>query len=327
MNDSIAQNTDLLTDIYKRAHLAAMHSERTVREIKSGRIRMPFHSPRGQEIIPASISVLLDANDYMVTTYRGAHDLIAKGVPLKYLWAEYAGRVTGTCKGKGGPMHLTYPEVGAMVTTGVVGSGLPIANGLALSSQVNREGRVTVCYFGDGASNIGAFHEALNMASLWKLSVVFVCQNNRYAEHTSYATGTAIECIADRAAGYSMPGVHVNGNDPVAMTQVSREAVDRARNGEGPALIEAMTFRFSGHSVGDSNHYMADGELASAIENDPVPVMRKSLIDKGHASEKMLADVEEGNMRELDEAVKFAYASDYPEGVELKIDVFENEVA
>lgn len=326
MNEAATASADTLTDIYRRAHLAMIHSMRAELEIKTGKVRMPFHSPRGQEIIPASISVLLSDRDYMVTVYRGAHDLICKGVPLKDLWAEYAGRVTGTCKGKGGPMHLTYPDAGAMVTTGVVGSGLPIANGLALSSQVRKDERVTVCYFGDGASNIGAFHESLNMASLWNLPVIFVCQNNLYAEHTSYARGTAVERIADRASGYSMPGKRVDGNDPLVMYAMAKEAIGRARTGNGPTLIEAMTFRFCGHSLGDGGHYMGEGELDRAMAQDPVVALKKYLLQEGYASEEVLTQIEEGNTELLDSAVEFAYASDYPEVSELKVDVFEQEI-
>ena len=165
--------------------------------ISAGRIATPYYSPAGQEIIPSAISSLLADRDYVVTIYREIHDQIAKGVPLKQLWAEIAGKLTGTCKGKGGPMHITHPASGIMVTTGIVGSGMPIANGIALSSQIRGDGRITVCYFGDGAANIGAFHEALNMASLWKLPVIFVCQNNQYAEHTSFGLGTAAKRISD----------------------------------------------------------------------------------------------------------------------------------
>ena len=320
-------NSQQLVEIYKRAHLATAHSERVVGEVTKGKVRMPFHSPRGQEIVPAAISMHLTDSDYIVTTYRGAHDLICKGVPLKYLWAEYAGRITGTCKGKGGPMHLTYPEVGAMVTTGVVGSGLPIANGLALSAQLDGDERVTICNFGDGASNIGAFHEALNLASLWKLGVVFVCQNNRYGEHTAYARSTTVENISQRASSYSMPGVLVDGNDAVAMHTAAGEAIARARKGDGPTLIEAMTFRFQGHSLGDNSHYMQEGELDEAVTNDPVPALRQALIEQNLATEESLCELENDNIALLDEAIDFAYSSSYPEVTEIKSDVFEQEVA
>src|SRR5262249_5646661 len=161
--------------------------------------------------------------------YRGVHDMLAKGVPVKLLWAEVAGKVTGTCKGKGGPMHITHPATGVMVTTGVVGSSLPIANGLALATHIRGENRVTVAYFGDCASYVGAFNEALNMAAVWKLPVVLVCQNNRYGEHTRYEVNTSARQIADRAVGYGIPGVRVDGNDPLAMYAVAKEAIDRAR--------------------------------------------------------------------------------------------------
>jgi len=154
-------------------------------------------------------------------------------VPLKELWAELAGRATGTCKGKGGPMHITHPASGVMVTTGIVGSSMPIANGLALAAQVRGDKRVSVAYFGDGASNIGAFHESLNMASVWKLPVVFVCQNNQYAEHTKYAVCTSAANVADRAVSYSMPGRKVDGNEPLQVCAAAREAIDRARAGDG----------------------------------------------------------------------------------------------
>lgn len=327
MDASRHLTSDVRRQIYRRAHLAKIHCERTEKEILSGALRMPFHSPRGQEVLTATVSVLLTPQDYMVTIYRGAHDLICKGVPLKLLWAEYAGRATGVCKGKGGPMHLTYPECGAMVTTGIVGAGLPIANGLALSSQVKGDGRVTVCHFGDGASNIGAFHEALNLASLWKLPVVFVCQNNRYAEHSSYALGTAVERISDRAASYSMRGVTVDGNDPAQMYGVTADAIARARAGEGPTLIEAMTFRLSGHSTGDDSHYMPKGELQEAAKNDPVPALRAALLDESHATEAEIERIEMENGQLLDEAVAFALASPYPEVIENRRDVFSQEIA
>lgn len=216
---------DELIDIFTKMSLLKQNDERMRSAIKSGRFTMPYYSYRGQEVIPAAVSVCLTRDDYICTIYRGTHDSLAKGVPLPLLWAELAGRVTGTCKGKGGPMHITHPESGVMVTTGIVGSTMPIANGLAWGSQLRGDGRVTVAYFGDGASNIGAFHESLNMASLWKLPVIFVCANNGYAEHTKMAVGTAIDQISKRAASYTMPGVTVDGNDPLAMFEIGRAHV------------------------------------------------------------------------------------------------------
>lgn len=319
-------DSSTLLDIYRRANLIFQNDVRFRSMIKSGKLVMPYYSPRGQEIIPSALSVHLSNDDYICTIYRGIHDMLAKGVPSRLLWAELAGRATGTCKGKGGPMHVTHPESGVMVTTGIVGSSMPLANGLALASQIRGEDRVTIAYFGDGASNIGAFHEALNMASVWKLPVVFVCQNNGFAEHTRYEYGTSCANVADRAASYAMPGVIVDGNDPVAMWQVAGEAVSRARRGEGPTLVEAKTFRFQGHIFGDADGYMDPAEKAAAIEQDPLPRFRALLLEQGHAIEERLVEIEQANAAELEEAVEFAMNSPYPDLVELRRDVFAEEI-
>ena len=314
-------------EIFRKMSLLKQNDERFRSVIKSGRLTMPYYSPRGQEVIPSAISVCLTAEDYICTIYRGTHDSLAKGVPVKLLWAELAGRVTGTCKGKGGPMHITHPASGVMVTTGIVGSTMPIANGLAWASQLNGDGRVTIAYFGDGASNIGAFHESLNMASVWKLPVVFVCSNNGYAEHTKTAIGTAIDQISRRAASYTMPGIHVDGNDPVAMYSAAREAIDRARAGEGPTLIEAKTFRFFGHVFGDADGYMDEGERAAHMAKDPYPIFRAKLIADGDAAEEELAGIEAAHAAEIDAAIEFAFSSDYPDAAEIYRDVYQEEIA
>jgi acetoin:2,6-dichlorophenolindophenol oxidoreductase subunit alpha len=294
--------------------------------IKSGKIVAPYYSPRGQEAIPAAMSVNLTNDDYICTIYRGIHDMLAKGVPSKLLWAEIAGKATGTCKGKGGPMHITHPESGVMVTTGIVGSSMPIANGLALAAQIRGEKRVAVAYFGDGASNIGAFHEALNMASVWKLPVIFVCQNNGYGEHTRYELATSAKQISDRAIGYQMPGVTIDGNDPLAVYAASREAVARARAGDGPTLIEAKTFRFHGHVFGDADAYMSKGEKEAAMARDPVPRFRTWLLEGGVA-ESELAALETAIDKEIDEAVAFALESPVPDLSELHTDVLAEVAA
>lgn len=317
----------ILLDIYRKASLIKLNDERLRAALKSGRMIMPYYSARGQEFIPSALAVLLEHTDYLVTIYRGIHDMLAKGVPPRLLWAELAGKVTGTCKGKGGPMHITHPESGAMVTTGIVGSGLPIATGLALASQLRGENRVTWTSFGDGASNIGAFHEALNLASVWKLPVVFVCQNNRYAEHTSYAKGTSVERVADRASAYGMPGIHVDGNDPIAMYHAAKEAVERARNGGGPTLIEATTFRFHGHVMGDDGHYIPRDEYNQAVADDPYPRYRQYLIDNGHAAAEELDAIDAEHLAVLDEAASFAASSPAPSVDELRRDVYADELA
>ena len=316
-----------LLEIFRKAALIKLNDERIIKQMMAGKLVMPYYSPRGQEIIPSAVSVNLDDDDYICTIYRGIHDMLAKGFPLGELWAELAGKVTGTCKGKGGPMHLTCPEKGMMVTTGIVGSSMPIATGLGWAAKLDGKKRVSVANFGDGAANIGAFHESLNMAALWKLPVIFICQNNLYAEHTSPAYSRVIDRISDRAAGYGMPGVTVNGNDPDEMYGAAKVAIDRARAGEGPTLIEAMTFRFNGHLLGEAGHYMDKAIYADAQAKDPMPILRARLIAQGIASEAEVAAIEADIDRQIDEALAAAMAADFPDAAELKRDVFAEEIA
>jgi pyruvate dehydrogenase E1 component alpha subunit len=273
------------------------------------------------------MAVHLKPTDYLVTTYRGVHDQLAKGIPLRLLCAEYYGKATGACKGKGGPMHITWPAGGVMVTTGVVGGGIPIANGLALASQLKSDGRVTLCCFGDGASNIGAFHESLNMASLWKLPVIFLCQNNGYGECTKYEKATAVANIADRAASYDMVGVTVDGNDAKAMWHAARDAVERARSGQGPTLLEAKTFRFHGHYFGDPGAYIPKEEYAAALARDPMPATRAEVLRTGTATEAQLTQFQQDIVAELDDALKFAAESSPPELAEIDRDIYAQGVS
>ena len=295
--------------------------------LMSGQAHFFFHSPRGQEVVAAAMGVALRSDDYWVTTYRGLHDELAKGVSLKAIWAEWLGKASGACGGRGGPMHITDPSVGLMVTTGIVGSGLPIATGLALAAQVRGESKVTVCSFGDGASNIGAFHEALNMASLWQLPVVFLCQNNTYAESTPFAKGTAVDHVADRAASYRMPSLAVDGNDPPAMLDAAREAVDHARSGRGPVLLEANTYRLMGHYFGDGMGYIPKEELAARTAADPVVRYRALLIDEGLLSEKEIDGIEADAAADIEEAYLFACSSPDPDPAELLANVYSEAVA
>jgi pyruvate dehydrogenase E1 component alpha subunit len=315
-----------LLEIYRRTALINRSDARFRALLTQGKLAIIYYPVRGQELLAAAAMTALQPDDYLVTTYRGLHDQLAKGVPSRLLWAECAGRATGSCKGKGGPMHITHPDSGVMVTTGVVGSGLPIANGLALASQNRGDGRVTVVSFGDGAANIGAFHEALNMAQLWKLPVIFLCQNNRFGEHTAYAAHTATASIVDRAAGYGMRGVKVDGNDAVATYVAVRQAADRARAGEGPTLLEAMTFRMLGHFFGADFSYVPKEMLAAAAANDPVPAFRLSLLGR-QIAESELAGIDAAVEREIDDAVEFALASPFPTPAELDIDVRAEEAA
>lgn len=317
---------DLMLDIYRRASLVQQADERFRAMILGGQLQIIYYSPRGQEILSAALMSALRPDDYLVTTYRGIHDQLSKGIPPRDLWAEFAGKETGTCKGKGGPMHITHPETGVMVTTGIVGSGLPIANGLALASQLEGDGRVTVVCFGDAATNIGAFHESLNMAQIWKLPVIFVCQNNLYGEHTPQAMSTGCAELIDRAPGYGIRGVQVNGNDAFAMYAAAKEAADYARAGDGPTFIEAKTFRFMGHLLGDDSHYIPAEEMAAAQAADPVPAYRRQLLERQIAAADLDA-IDAAIASEIEDAVRFALDSSYPDTAEIRRDVYATEIA
>jgi acetoin:2,6-dichlorophenolindophenol oxidoreductase subunit alpha len=313
---------EVLMDIYDKMSLLYHNDERARAVIRSGRLVMPYYSFRGQEAIPATVCAQLRDSDTVATIYRGTHDMLAKGCPLDKLWAELAGRVDGTCKGKGGPMHVTHPESGMMVTTGIVGSSMPIACGFAWANKLNGTDDVSVAFFGDAANNIGAFHESLNLAAIWKLPVIFVASNNRYGEHTKFEETCAVDSIATRAAAYGIPGHKVNGNDVVELYNATEEAIGRARAGEGPSLIEANTFRFFGHVFGDDDSYMPAGEKEAAAANDPWPNFRKFLTEGGYATEADLEKIDEGHKEAIEAAVAFALASPFPDASELYIDVY-----
>ena len=321
-----APDRDKLRDIYTRATKVYRTDEKFRSLLTAGKVAVMYYPVRGQEVVSAAMMAALEPDDYLVTTYRGQGDQTAKGLPSELFWAECIGKVTGTCKGKGGPMHITHPDTGVMITTGVVGSGIPIANGLAMASQNRGDGRVTVASFGDGAANIGAFHEALNMAQLYKLPVVFLCQNNRYGEHTAFADHTASSSIMARAEGYGMRGAQVDGNDALAMYAAAREAVDRARAGEGPTLLEAMCYRMMGHFFGADFSYMPPEHLAEMKAADPMPKLHKLMLDHQFSEEELdriTAQIDE----EIDQAVAKALDAPFPGPEELRRDVFEEEIA
>lgn len=313
---------DTLLDIYTRTMKVNRTDEKFRSLLMQGKVAVMYYCVRGQELVSAAAMTALRDEDYVVCTYRGQGEQTAKGIPAEKWWAECLGKVTGTCKGKGGTMHITHPEKGIMVTTGVVGSGLPIANGLAMASQNTGDGKVTMVSFGDGAANIGAFHEALNMAQLYKLPVVFLCQNNRYGEHTAFADHTQSESIYGRAAGYGMKGVRVDGNDVFAMYHAAKDAVDRARAGEGPTLIEAMCYRMMGHFFGADFSYMPKEHLAEMQREDPLPKLRAVMLER-QFTEGELDAIVAGIDAEIEDAVAKALAADLPGPEELQIDVFE----
>ena len=311
-----------LLEIYRKALKIQLIDEKVRGLLMSGRMAAVFYSPRGQEILAGAMAVNLKPTDYIVTTYRGMHDQVAKGIPLRNLFAEYYGKATGTCKGKGGPMHITYPTLGIMVTTGVVGAGLPIANGLALASQLKKDGRVTVVSFGDGASNIGAFHESLNMASLWKLPVVYVIENNQYAMGTSIARSSAETELFKRGISFEIPGEEVDGMDVLAVRKAAAKAVERAREGEGPYILEMKTYRYRGHSMSDPAKYRTREEVQDMREHhDPIEMLKKKLLDAKHVTEDDLKKIEAEVREVVNDSAQFAQDSPEPDPAELWTDV------
>lgn len=312
----------IAVDIYRTMARIAATDARIQQGLVAGALQCQYYPCGGQEAIPAGIAPLLRADDKSVITYRCIHDIVAKGTPIREIIAEIYGRETGTSKGKGGPMHLCDPDSGLMVTTGIVGAGAPIAAGIALGEQLKGSGNVVTCSFGDGAANIGAVHEALNLAALWKLPVVFVCQNNLYAEYTSYAQSTASPSIAGRAEGYGMAGERVDGTDPFAVHEAATRAIARARAGEGPTLLECMAYRLQGHSFGSDEGHMDAADLASARAVNPVKRYRQRLLDDGHADSATLDTIDAAVLAEVDDAQAFADASQAPPASELDIDIF-----
>jgi len=308
--------------VYRTMATIRATEDRIVKGLRSGEFRMTYYPVRGQEAIPAAVSAHLRNDDFMVTTYRGMHDCIAKGVPLDEMLAEMCGRVTGTSKGKGGPMHLSDPHSGLMVTTGVVGGGLPIATGLALASVLKGTDQVTVVNFGDGATSIGGTHEASNLAALWELPLVFVCQHNQYGEHTRFDQFTRTRRLADRFREYGMAAVTVDGNSVSEMYEVAGEAVRRARAGGGPTFLECLTFRLGAHAFGTATDYVDPEELARAEAAEPVGRYRRWLVDEEIATGDALHSLDQEVEAEVERALTSALAAPPPGPDELLTDVF-----
>lgn len=271
----------------------------------------------GEEATAVGTCAALKSDDYITSTHRGHGHCIAKGADIKRMMAELLGKETGYCKGRGGSMHIVDVSTGNLGANGIVGAGIPIATGAALASKRRKDGKVTVCFFGDGAVNVGPFHESLNMASIWKLPVVYVCENNQYAMSTSVQKATAVRDIAVRGQSYDMPGVVVDGNDVIAVFETVSEAVNRARRGEGPTLVESKTYRFFGHSKSDPRVYRSREEEQMWMAKDPIPRFANLLKEKGMATEEELKSIDELVDKEMEEALEFALNSPLPKLEEI----------
>ncbi len=307
--------------------LARATDERIRKGISTGEFFTTYWPSRGQEAIAGAISAALRTDDRLVTTYRGLHDQIGKGVPLVEILGEMLGRKVGACGGKGGTMHISDPSVGLMLSTGIVGAGIPVAIGLALAARSRGSDRVVAVSFGDGATNTGSFHEGANLAATWQLPVILVCQNNLYAEMTPIADTMHVEHVADRSAAYNMPGICTDGNDPLEVYSVLSAAVKRARSGEGPTLIECVTYRFFGHYFGDQMAYIPPEELAAAKQADPVDRFVDRLVTSGVIDREGAAEIEQRAKQQVDEAVAVVLASPAPSLDQLDQDVYADVVA
>jgi pyruvate dehydrogenase E1 component alpha subunit len=296
--------------------------ERAISEYRKG---LPgfVHPSIGQEAVPAGVCAFLREDDYTITTHRGHGDIIAKGAQLDRMMAELFARKTGYCKGKGGSMHIADVERNILGATGIVGDGIPIAAGVGAALKMQNLDSIMVAFFGDGATNSGAFHEGMGLAAAWCLPVLFVCQNNQYQQSTPTRDYCRLSDIADRAKGYGIPGMSVDGNDAIAVAEVAREAIERCRKGEGPILIVANTYRTVGHHMGDpGTSYRPKEEVEAWKKKDPIKRLRQQLVQNKMATDAELDEIENSVLRELDEAVKFAQESPEPTPEEALEDIY-----
>ena len=277
----------------------------------------------GEEAVASGVCATLNDTDYITSTHRGHGHLLAKGGVIKYMLAEMFGKKTGYCKGKGGSMHIADINLGILGANGIVGGGPPLATGAALAAQYRDTDAVAVCFFGDGASNQGTTHEAMNLAACWKLPVIFVNENNMYGLSACTLDTMCIADVADRASAYGIPGVVVDGNDVVAVYEATVEAVKRARKGQGPTLIECKTYRHRGHTEGDpGTAYRSKEEIEDWKKKDPIPRFEKKLIKLKVMTRKKMDAIKQAFDTELEEGIRFAEESPYPEHSDVTTDVY-----
>jgi pyruvate dehydrogenase E1 component alpha subunit len=311
--------------MYRVMWTITLTDERAREEVRAGRLKSAFYPVRGLEGSCAGAGAALRRDDQLVSTYRNLGDAVACGMSLRSIVAEIYGRAEGCSGGKGGPMHLHDSARGFMATTGVVGSGLPIASGLALAAQLEASDRVVMVTFGDGATSIGAFHEAANLAALWRLPLIFLCQNNQWAEHTPIADYAGSTRLSDRARSYGLTAERVDGFDPIAVWRSVSQAAERARGGDGPTFLESVSYRLTGHSGSADYSYVPKSELEAAMARDPAPTFRAMLLADGYATPIELEDLEARVRAEVTEAYEFALAGTDPAETEVLADVFAHD--
>lgn len=305
-------NNEALLEMYRTMETIRQFEWKSVELFKAGELAGFLHLYIGEEAVATGVCSLLNKDDYITSTHRGHGHIIAKGAEMNKMMAELFGKVTGYCRGKGGSMHIMDRNLGILGANGIVGGGIPIATGAALSSKLRKSKQVTVCFFGDGASNQGSFHEALNFASVFKLPIVYVCENNLYADSTPQKHHQNIKDISVRAKSYDIFSDTVDGNDVIEVYNKAKIAVERARNGEGPTLIEAKTYRWLGHSIGDAGVYRTKEEVEEWKLKDPIVRFKKLLLENKIATEKEFNEISKTIEADLEKAVEYGRSSEEP---------------
>ena len=324
------QDHGLLLEMLRRMLRIRYFEEQVLKMVDRGEIAGPAHSYIGQEAVAVGACLALRDDDWITGNHRSHGHPIAKGGDVRKAMAEILGKRTGFCKGKGGSMHLADFSIGILGESGIVASSIPTAVGAALGSQIQENDRVAVTFFGDGASNEGAFHESLNLAAIWKLPVIFLCENNQYAVSTKFEDMVATKNISDRAIAYNIPGVLVDGQDVIAMHEAVSQAVVRARAGNGPSLIEGRTYRYYEHSLGLNRivrtPYRSDEEIDQWKQRDPIDLHKERLLSKNIANQTGIDQMEDEVGKQIVEALDFARQSPYPDPSELFEDMFANPI-
>lgn len=311
-----------LIDMYRVMVRIRTFEGRVVKEFAAGNILGAAHLYAGEEAVATGACANLRLDDYITSTHRGHGHLIAKGGKTDRMMAEIYGKKTGYNKGKGGSMHIADMEIGILGANAIVGAGIPIAGGAALSAKMRGTDQVAICFLGDGATNTSRFHEGVNLAACWNLPVVYIIENNLYAESTSISGACKLANLSDRASAYGIPGKTVDGNDVLAVYEAVGEAVARARKGQGPTLIECKTYRHRGHFEGDPQTYKAKEEIEEWLKKDPIPRFKKQLIEMGVLTEETADKIVQEMNQEIERAVKFAVESPLPAPEEALEDVY-----
>jgi len=315
---------ETMASVYMEGKLPPAIQKGLAFDIGAGPVPGEMHLAAGQEPVAVGICAHLTDDDTVVGTHRCHHFAIAKGVPLNLMTAEMFGKVTGLGKGKGGHMHL-FDNAHKFSCSGIIGASMPIACGAALAAKKLGKNWVSIAFFGEGAANQGCFHESMNLAALWKLPVIFVCEDNHWAISMPEVKASSIESIADRAAGYRIPGIKVQENDAVQVWQAAAPAIARARRGDGPSLIEVKTDRYFGHFQGDPEMYRPKNEVANLKKTDPIPKLAQMLLKENLITAKEQSEIDQKMRRLVDEAFEFARKSDYPKASDALHDVFVND--